>query len=89
MTDKRRSTDIVRQPDGSIVERFCDAIWLEDGLGEKTRKAYRSDLERLAAWLARQPGQPLLTEVNRSHLLGWRSRGLAGGVKTATAARRL
>jgi integrase/recombinase XerD len=89
MTDKRRSTDIVRPPDGAIVERFCDAIWLEDGLGEKTRKAYQSDLERLAAWLGTQPGQPLLTEVNRSHLLGWISSGLADGYKTSTAARRL
>jgi len=89
MTDKRRTREIVRAADATIVERFSDAIWLEDGLGEKTRQAYRSDLERLAAWLTKQPGQPLLTEVNRSHLLGWISSGLAEGFKTSTAARRL
>lgn len=89
MIDKRRTRAAVRTPDADIVERFCDAIWLEDGLGEKTREAYRSDLERLAAWLARQPGKPLLTDASRSDLLGWISSGLADGFKTSTAARRL
>jgi len=89
MTDKRRTRETVRAPDAAMVERFCDAIWLEDGLGEKTRQAYRSDLERFAAWLTKQPGQPLLTDVNRSHLLSWISSGLADGFKTSTAARRL
>jgi integrase/recombinase XerD len=89
MTDKRRTREAVRAPDAAIVERFCDAIWLEDGLGDKTREAYRSDLERLAAWLTRQPGQPLLTDVRRGDLLGWISSGLADGFKSSTAARRL
>jgi len=79
----------VRPADAAIVERFCDAVWLEDGLGEKTRQAYQSDLERLAAWLARQQSQPLLTDASRSHLLGWISSGLADGFKASTAARRL
>lgn len=89
MTDKRRTKAAVREADANIVQRFSDAIWLEDGLGEKTRQAYQSDLERLAAWLTTQPGQPLLTEVTRSHLLGWIAGGLAEGFKTSTAARRL
>ncbi|HTN35209.1 MAG TPA: site-specific tyrosine recombinase XerD, partial [Marinobacter sp.] len=41
----------MRAEDEEVVARFVDAIWLEDGLGEKTRQAYRSDLSRLAAWL--------------------------------------
>jgi integrase/recombinase XerD len=89
MTDRRRTKEAVRPADAAIVERFCDAVWLEDGLGEKTRQAYQSDLERLAAWLARQQSQPLLTDASRSHLLGWISSGLADGFKASTAARRL
>lgn len=89
MTDKRRSRDRLRVPDADLIERFCDAVWLEDGLGDKSRQAYRSDLQRLAAWLVRQPGKPLLVDVARSHLLGWISSGLAAGYKTSTAARRL
>ncbi|MDI9246141.1 site-specific tyrosine recombinase XerD [Marinobacter sp. CHS3-4] len=89
MTDKRRTKQPLRPDDEALIERFCDAVWLEDGLGEKTRQAYRSDLERLAAWLVSQPTKPRLTEVNRSHLLGWISSGLSSGFKTSTAARRL
>lgn len=79
----------MRPEDEAIITRFADAIWLEDGLGEKTRQAYRSDLARLADWLEGQPGRPLLMAANRTHLLAWMSSGLAQGVKTSTAARRL
>ncbi|MGM0769253.1 MAG: site-specific tyrosine recombinase XerD [Pseudomonadota bacterium] len=89
MVVKRRSRPELRPSDEAIISRFCDAVWLEDGLGEKTRMAYRSDLERLAAWLKEQPGRPALTEVRRAELLAWISRGLAEGTKTSTAARRL
>lgn len=79
----------MRVEDEAVITRFTDAIWLEDGLGEKTRQAYRSDLARLSSWLQEQPGRPLLTAVRRADLLAWMSRGLAEGVKTSTAARRL
>lgn len=79
----------MRAEDEAVIARFVDAIWLEDGLGEKTRQAYRSDLARLSTWLQEQPGRPLLTEVRRADLLAWMSRGLAEGVKSSTAARRL
>lgn len=85
--------DNARQPlraaDEDVIRRFCDAIWLEDGLGEKTRMAYRSDLEKLAGWLVVQPGRPLLAAARRTDLLNWISRGLAEGQKASTAARRL
>lgn len=79
----------MRPEDEAIIIRFTDAIWLEDGLGEKTRQAYRSDLSRLSVWLETQPGRPLLMAARRTDLLAWMSRGLAEGVKTSTAARRL
>jgi len=34
-----------------VIDRFIDAIWLEDGLSENTLNAYRSDLERFMGWL--------------------------------------
>jgi len=79
----------VRPDDDNIIRRFTDALWLEDGLGEKTREAYRGDLARLAGWLEQQPGAPLLSAARRTDLLAWMARGLAEGVKTSTAARRL
>ncbi|WP_166269301.1 site-specific tyrosine recombinase XerD [Marinobacter caseinilyticus] len=75
--------------DEQLVSQFVDALWLEDGLGEKTRMAYRSDLMQLARWLATQPGATSLSGVSRTVLLGWIARGLAEGCKTSTAARRL
>lgn len=79
----------MRAEDEAVIVRFVDAVWLEDGLGEKTRDAYRSDLQRLAAWLENQPGRSLLIETRRADLLAWMAGGLAQGIKTSTAARRL
>jgi integrase/recombinase XerD len=34
-----------------LLDAFCDALWLEDGLSRNTIAAYRADLEQLAAFL--------------------------------------
>ena len=34
-----------------LLDAFCDALWLEDGLSRNTIAAYRSDLEQLFAFL--------------------------------------
>jgi integrase/recombinase XerD len=38
----------------STVDRFIDALWLEDGLSTNTLAAYRRDLDGLQAWLTPQ-----------------------------------
>jgi len=80
---------VQREQDEQLVARFSEAIWLEDGMGEKTRAAYSSDLYRLSEWLQQQAGKPGLVAVSRGDLLAWMSFGLADGVKASTAARRL
>ena len=42
------------------IDNFCDALWLEDGLAKATLSSYRSDLGRLALWLADNGHEPLL-----------------------------
>ncbi|PKO30963.1 MAG: site-specific tyrosine recombinase XerD [Betaproteobacteria bacterium HGW-Betaproteobacteria-7] len=42
------------------IDGFCDALWLEDGLAKATLASYRSDLGRLALWLAEHEHEPLL-----------------------------
>lgn len=42
------------------IDRFADALWIEDGLAANTLAAYRRDLAALAAWLAAEAGRPLL-----------------------------
>ena len=84
-TDKKP----VREEDERLLQGFLDALWLEDGLGEKTRAAYGSDLRKLSLWLAERPASPLLQEAARGDLLGWISAAFVEGRKNATAARRL
>ena len=38
--------------DQADLDRFCDALWLEDGLSPRTLASYRADLTRFARWLA-------------------------------------
>ena len=42
------------------VDRFCDALWIEDGLARATLGAYRRDLLLLARWLDTDSGRALL-----------------------------
>ena len=42
------------------IDQFCDALWLEDGLAKATLDSYRSDLGRLAGWLAEHAHEALL-----------------------------
>ncbi|MBS1142408.1 MAG: tyrosine recombinase XerD subunit [Proteobacteria bacterium] len=51
---------IASQADLSEIDNFCDALWLEDGLAKATLDSYRSDLSRLALWLANNAPEPLL-----------------------------
>jgi integrase/recombinase XerD len=47
-----------------VLERFIDALWLEDGLAPNTLEAYRRDLTQLATWLAATaPGQARAGQV--------------------------
>ena len=39
-------------PDGSQIDAFADALWLEEGLARNTLDAYRRDLIALVRWLA-------------------------------------
>ena len=45
--------------DTALLDAFCDALWLEDGLSKNTLAAYRRDLSLCAAWLAQQGRGPL------------------------------
>ncbi len=42
-----------------LIDEFCDALWLEDGLARNTLDAYRRDLEQYAQWLSGQRGRDL------------------------------
>ena len=45
------------EADAALVDAFCDALWLEDGLSKSTLAAYRADLEQLARSLRKNLAQ--------------------------------
>ena len=47
---------VVNERDQSLIDEFCEAIGLEDGLARKTIEAYRRDLRLMAKWLALRGG---------------------------------
>ena len=60
----------VSKTDLAEIDNFCDALWLEDGLAKATLDSYRSDLGRLADWLAENQHEPLL-DVRETTLSGF------------------
>ncbi len=42
------------------IERFCEALWLEDGLADNTIAAYRRDLNAAARWTMENLSQSLV-----------------------------
>ena len=43
----------------AIVDEFCDALWLEDGLSKNTLEAYKRDLLLFADWLHAEQAKTL------------------------------
>ncbi len=69
------------------IDRFVDALWVEDGLSQLTLAAYRRDLSLLAAWLAKN-AERALDECSKADLLGYIAARHAGS-RATTANRRL
>ncbi len=71
-----------------LIDRFCDVLWLEQGLSRATLSAYRSDLVLLERFL-RTSGRQSLADATREDLLAYFERRRAERVKSRTAARLL
>jgi integrase/recombinase XerD len=76
-----------------LLDEFCDALWLEDGLAKNTLDSYRRDLSLFAQWQERQGGASLLsaTESDLAAYLASRSAprgpGKTHGIRSSTQAR--
>jgi integrase/recombinase XerD len=86
--------DIERAPDSAArhasaasIDRFVDALWIEEGLAANTLAAYRRDLTLLAAWLDRDQSRALL-DASESDLRRYALARHAGSAATS-ANRRL
>lgn len=70
-----------------LIERFVQNLWLESGLSDNTRSAYRSDLLRLQVWLSGRGRS--LSSARAQDLWGFLSTQAADGASARTSARRL
>lgn len=53
-----------------LLDEFCDALWLEDGLSRNTLESYRRDLHKFAEWLNIQHGKPV-AEASHADIQGF------------------
>ncbi len=77
---------MVAAPVDPLIQSFCDALWLEDGLSANTLAAYRRDLSALADWLSAR--EQTLAGAGEADLLGYIAARHAGS-RASSANRRL
>jgi integrase/recombinase XerD len=73
--------------DAALIDRFVDALWLEDGLARLTLAAYRRDLTLLDSWLREDAGRGV-AEATETDLRGYVAARHAA-TRSTTANRRL
>ena len=72
----------------TLIDEFCDALWLEDGLSRNTLDSYRRDLTQLSGWLQKQHGKTLAA-AGHPDLLGYLAWKVKGRAKATTTSRQL
>ena len=73
--------------ESSVIDRFLDAMWSEQGLSQNTLAAYGADLRVLHRWLGKQ-GRTL-ENARKGDLLAFISSRAAGGIHVRTLSRQL
>jgi integrase/recombinase XerD len=71
-----------------LLDEFCDALWLEDGLSRNTIESYRRDLRLFSAWLSADHGKALL-QAQRADLLDYLAYKFQHKARARSAARLL
>lgn len=68
------ATEARERPGQDIVDEFCDALWLEDGLSKNTLDAYKRDLLLFAEWLHQQHHKTLydVTDIDLNAYFAFR-----------------
>ena len=73
--------------DDPVIDRFLDALWLEKGLSDNTRDAYRSDLALFNVWLSERDLR--LVDAGREVILDHLAWRLSNNYKARSTARLL
>ena len=78
----------MKRPEDQLLDKFCDALWLEDGLARNTLEGYRRDLVQFRAWLHSRHPRGLL-EADKADLLAYLAHRVASGARPRTTGRLL
>ena len=54
MSKPRPERIVESEAAAALLDEFCDAIWLEEGLAKNTLASYRRDLAKLSTWLEKR-----------------------------------
>jgi integrase/recombinase XerD len=76
------------EDNAALLDEFCDALWLEDGLSRNSLDSYRRDLRIFSEWLDESQGKSLL-EAEHSDLLAYLAKRFENKIKPRSAARLL
>jgi len=79
---------VIEGAEQDLIERFADALWMEQGLSANTLAAYQSDLRAFAGWLSKERGKGL-AQALRSDLLDYLTLRSRQGRKPRSSARLL
>jgi integrase/recombinase XerD len=75
-------------PSSTLLDAFCDALWLEDGLSRNTLESYRRDISQFAAWLGAERGAEL-PAARHDDVLGYLAARVCGRARPSTTGRQL
>lgn len=78
----------MKPPDAALIDEFCDALWLEDGLARNTLVSYRRDLVQFGGWLEKRHGRTLL-DASHADLLDYLAHQVRRRAKATTSSRQL
>ena len=78
----------MKESSRQIIDAFCDALWLEDGLARNTLDSYRRDLQQFAGWLEKRDGADLLA-ADQALIQDYLAHKFRSKARASTAARLL
>ena len=78
----------MKHADDAVLDEFCDALWLEDGLARNTLESYRRDVRQFAQWM-QETNEVALLNASKAHLLAYLALRMTQGAKARTTARLL
>jgi integrase/recombinase XerD len=77
----------MKASDSPLIDEFCDALWLEDGLSRNTLDAYRRDLVQFTQWLEKAGKEAL--RADHGDVQGYLAYQYRKQIRASSAARLL